>query len=106
MEDTPAEYHAVRDSRMKLQCERARPLHLDAGVPFGPCGLPQSELFQKLLAKRGIQLLAFNANAKRAPMNDSPHFPKLAAILYEAGHFDAVTKPHRIVGKDARCGGT
>ncbi|GAU87221.1 hypothetical protein RvY_00104 [Ramazzottius varieornatus] len=37
-------------------------------------------------------------------MNNSPHFPKLAAFLYDAGHFDAVTKPHRIVGKDARCG--
>ena len=104
-EDSVADFKAVSDSTLKLQCDLARQLHKDAGVPFGPCGLPEIDKFQQLLAARSIQLIAFNANANRAPMNESPHFPKLAAILHDDGHFDAVVKPHRIVGKDARCGG-
>lgn len=98
-------FKKVAKSERKLQSDLARQLHADAGVAFGPCGLPELDQFQKYLAIKGIQLIAFNANANREPMNESPLYPKLAAILHDEGHYHAVIKPHRIVGMDFRCGG-
>ncbi|GAV09661.1 hypothetical protein RvY_19163 [Ramazzottius varieornatus] len=52
---------------------------LDVLPVGGPVDLPETDKFQRVLATRGIQLIAFNANADGAPMNDGPLYPKRAA---------------------------
>ena len=83
-------YKYLVDSRKPAQQTKAMELHRAASVPFGPCGLPEVEMFQKYLTKYEINVVSGNHNDSiiypPKPSNKQPIY-----LYFHDNHYDVIT---------------
>ena len=84
-------YRQIRDSRGRIQLQRALDLHRAANVPLGLCGLDEVKQFQEYLINYEITVLS-------GDHGDSIIFPSEPGdkqpiyLYYHNKHFDVITK--------------
>ena len=99
-----ARFKSVKDNRQNIQGEEAERLHLLAGVPMGPCGLPEVKLFQDYLAPFGYRLHVFSAAANFANVFVGPSTcTKKIALLLLNKHYIVLTKMPAFFNSSAFC---
>ena len=78
----------------RAQQIRARKLHIEAGVPFGPCGLEEVKLFQRHLTRYEINIVSLlHNNAIIYPPKDQADPDKTPIYLaLHNNHYDVITK--------------
>ena len=86
-------YKTLIDSRKGTQQMKAMELHQAANVPFGPCGLPEVEMFQKYLTNYEINIVSGNHyNGIIYPPNPSTNNDVTPIYLYlHDNHYDVIT---------------
>ena len=78
----------------RAQQIKARKLHIEAGVPFGPCGLEEVKLFQRHLTRYEINIVSLlQNNAIIHPPKDqaAPDKTPIYLLLHD-NHYDVITK--------------
>ena len=84
-------YHQIRESKGRIQLQRALDLHRAANVPLGLCGLDEVKQFQEYLTNYEITVLS-------GDHGDSIIFPSEPGdkqpiyLYYHNKHFDVITK--------------
>ena len=86
-------YKTLVDSRKGTQQMKAMELHQAANVPFGPCGLPEVDLFQKYLTNYEINIVSGNHNDSIIyPPKPSTNNDVTPIYLYlHDNHYDVIT---------------
>ena len=86
-------YKTLVDSRKGTQQMKAMELHQAANVPFGPCGLPEVDLFQKYLTNYEINIVSGNHNDSIIyPPKPSTNNNVTPIYLYlHDNHYDVIT---------------
>ena len=81
--------HSVRAQQMK-----ARKLHFEARVPFGPCGLEEVKLFQKHLTRYEINIVSLlqNNSIIHPPQDKATPDKTPIYLLLHDNHYDVITK--------------
>ncbi|XP_032227446.2 uncharacterized protein LOC116610891 [Nematostella vectensis] len=95
----------TRGPPLPLQTERAKVLHAEAGVPEGPCGIPEIQQFQQYLRGQGFELNVVSREHGNTVIysGDLPD-PKYRLYLYYAkGHFDYVKSMPGLLGRCYYC---
>ena len=102
------EYNGIRRG-YGIQTERAKQLHIDAGVPEGPCGIKEVKLFEKYLTKYQITIID-DSNAVIYPDVRSPDYKhkedtNCIYLFYHDNHYDMIvnTKLAGFFSKDYFC---
>ncbi|XP_032241520.2 uncharacterized protein LOC116620088 [Nematostella vectensis] len=100
-------YHTRKDRGRynAMQVHRARALHLAAGVPFGPCGIPEAKRFQGHLAASKIELNIVSREHANTVIfcGDLPD-PLHRVYLYLArGHYDYIKSMTAVLGRSYFC---
>ena len=76
----------------KIQASAATNLHLEAHVPFGPCGYIELAVFSKAPSPLEYQILLVDADrAFHIESFGSPAPDKQLVLLHEKGHYDVIT---------------
>ena len=77
----------------RAQEKKARELHEAANVPFGPCGIPEVEMFQKYLTNYEINIVSGNHNSSIIyPPKPSTNNNVTPIYLYlHDNHYDVIT---------------
>ena len=78
----------------RAQQIKARELHIEAGVPFGPCGLEEVRLFQRHLTRYEINIVSLlqnNTIIYPPPTQAAPDKTPLYLLLHN-NHYDVITK--------------
>ena len=86
-------YKHLRDPKRRAQEKKARELHEAANVPFGPCGLPEVDLFQKYLTSYEINIVSGNHDSAIIyPTKPSTNNNVTSIYLYlHDNHYDVIT---------------
>jgi hypothetical protein len=85
-------YEAIRKGgafRATRQKTEARFLHRRAGVPEGPCGIPELRLFQ--VALPGYRIRVFSKDAFNAVIFDGQTTGQLLNLFLHDSHYDVIT---------------
>ena len=102
--ENKARFQSVKDDRQDIQGVEAERLHLLAGVPIGPCGLPEVKLFQDYLAPYGYKLHVFSAAVNFATVFVGPSTcTKKIALLLLNQHYVVLTKMPAFFNSSAFC---
>ena len=88
--DNHPNWCGFRDGR-KIQKKQALLLHHEAGVPFGPCGYEELTTFSLAPSLFDYQLLLVDACRGYTVRSFGPPQEKQLALLYDEGHYDAIT---------------
>ena len=87
-------YTNLRDSKKRAQQNKAIALHERANVPFGPCGLPEVDLFQKYLTNYEINIVSGNHNDSiiypPKPSTNNNNVTPIYLYLHD-NHYDVIT---------------
>ena len=85
-------YKTLVDSRRPAQQMKAVELHRAANVPFGPCGLPEVDLFQKYLTNYEINVVSGNHNSSiiYPPKPSNNNVTPIYLYLHD-NHYDVIT---------------
>ena len=78
----------------RAQQIKARELHIEAGVPFGPCGLEEVRLFQRHLTRYEINIVSLlqnNTIIHPPPTQAAPDKTPIYLLLHN-NHYDVITK--------------
>ena len=78
----------------RAQQIKARELHIEAGVPFGPCGLEEVRLFQRHLTRYEINIVSLlqnNTIIHPSPAQVAPDKTPIYLLLHN-NHYDVITK--------------
>ena len=98
-------YKTLRDSRKRTQQMKAMELHQTANVPFGPCGLPEVDLFQKYLTNYEINIVSGNHNDSiiypPKPSNNNNVTP-IYLYLHD-NHYDVITSMPGFLNRSYFC---
>ena len=92
IENDPS-YTDLRDSKKRVQQNKAIALHERANVPFGPCGLPEVDLFQKYLSNYEINIVSGNHNDSiiyRPKPSTNNNVTPIYLYLHD-NHYDVIT---------------
>ena len=86
-------YKLLTNSGKRAQEKKARELHEAANVPFGPCGVPEVEMFQKYLTNYEINIVSGNHNSSIIyPPKPSTNNNVTPIYLYlHDNHYDVIT---------------
>ncbi len=85
-------YKHLADHRRPLQGKAARELHEKAGVPFGPCGIPEVKQFQKYLSEYEINIVsADHQNSIIYPERPTDLEAKRLFLYLHNNHYDIIT---------------
>ena len=86
-------YKRLIDSKGGAQLEKAMELHEAANVPFGPCGIPEVEMFQKYLTNYEINIVSGNHDCSIIyPPKPSTNNSVTPIYLYlHDNHYDVIT---------------
>ncbi|XP_032240658.2 uncharacterized protein LOC116619717 [Nematostella vectensis] len=95
----------TRNPSIPLQTERAKVLHSEAGVPEGPCGIPEIQQFQRYLGGQGFELnVVSREHANTVIYSGGLPDPKYRLYLYYAkGHFDYISSMAGLLGRCYYC---
>ena len=91
IENDPNYVHLVQRGR-RAQEKKAIELHETANVPFGPCGLPEVDLFQKYLTNYEINIVSGNHNNSiiYPPKPSTNNVTPIYLYLHD-NHYDVIT---------------
>ena len=84
-----SDWNALRQGQPRQE-KKARELHQAAGVPEGPCGLPELEAFQKYLAPN-YQLKVISRQKPFFIIFRGPEAPNIIRLLKSGDHFEGCT---------------
>ena len=86
-------YKLLTNPNKRAQEKKARELHEAANVPFGPCGIPEVDLFQKYLTNYEINIVSGNHdNSIIYPPESSTSNTVTPIYLYlHDNHYDVIT---------------
>ena len=86
-------YKNLIDSKNRAQQNKAIALHERANVPFGPCGIPEVEMFQKYLTNYEINIVSGNHDCSIIyPPKPSTSNTVTPIYLYlHDNHYDVIT---------------
>ena len=97
-------YKSLVDPRGRVQERKARELHQVAGVPLGPCGIPEVEMFQKHLTDYEINIVsADHNNCIIYPPKPTTTNVKSIYLYLHGGHYDVITSMPGFLGKSYFC---
>ena len=104
IENDPS-YTDLRDSKKRVQQNKAIALHERANVPFGPCGLPEVDLFQKYLTNYEINIVSGNHNDSIIyPPKPSTSNDVTPIYLYlHDNHYDVITSMPGFLSSNYYC---
>ena len=90
------------ETRQRL---KAMDLHLAANVPYGPCGLPQVDLFQKYLTNYEINIVSGNHNDSIIYPSKPSHDDNVTPIYlyFHNEHYDVITSMPGFLSKVYFC---
>ena len=94
------EYDSLRRGR-PIQERHARDLHRQAGVPEGPCGLPELETFQRYLVHHQIVVLSVD-HQYQIIFKGSPQ-PKQIVLIKVRDHYHGCNSLPGFLGKTYFC---
>ncbi len=97
-------YKYLADHRRPMQRKAARELHEKAGVPFGPCGIPEVKQFQKHLPEYEINIVS-------ADHGDSIIYPecptdtkaKRLFLYLHSNHYDIIASMPAFLDRSYFC---
>ena len=91
--ETDPKYKNLIGSRGRAQEKKAIALHERANVPFGPCGIPEVEMFQKYLTNYEINIVSGNHDCSIIyPPKPSTNNSVTPIYLYlHDNHYDVIT---------------
>ena len=86
-------YKRLIDSKGGAQLKKAMELHEAANVPFGPCGIPEVEMFQKYLTNYEINIVSGNHDCSIIyPPKPSTNNSVTPIYLYlHDNHYDVIS---------------
>ena len=85
-------YKTLIKSKSGTQQMKAMDLHHAANVPFGPCGLPEVDLFQKHLTNYEINIVSANHNDSIIyPPRPSTNNVTPIYLYFHDNHYDVIT---------------
>ena len=88
----------------KIQSSAATNLHLEAHVPFGPCGYEELTQFSKAPSLIEYQILLVDADHAFHIKSFGPPAPdKQLVLLHEKGHYDVITSLSGFLGRSYVC---
>ena len=93
-------WRSIRDGK-KHQGERAKALHVQAGVPLTECGLEDVETFQKVISEYQLCVVSkeqFNKIIYAGPKKDKGIY-----LLYNDRHFDLITSMAAYLNRSYWC---
>ena len=98
-------YKNLIDSRWRTQEKKAIELHERANVPFGPCGIPEVEMFQKYLTRYEINIISGNHDSSIIyPPKPSTNNNVTPIYLYlHDNHYDVITSMPAFLSKSYFC---
>ena len=93
IENAPNYRYLIHPKNSGPQEKKARELHETANVPFGPCGIPEVEMFQKYLTNYEINVVSGNHNSSIIyPPKPSTNNNVTPIYLYlHDNHYDVIT---------------
>ena len=90
--DKDKRYKLLADSRRPAQEKEARELHRKAGVPIGPCGIPEVKQFQKYLTGYEINIVSMeHGNTIIHPAQPIVTETKRIYLYLYNNHYDVIT---------------
>ncbi|XP_013396770.1 uncharacterized protein LOC106163657 [Lingula anatina] len=99
--DNDPEYATIVNKRCREQLERAQDLHTRAGVPLGPCGVPEIKQFQSYLSN--YQISVFSGDHFMSLIHKGPSALKELFLFYHKGHYDVITSITGFMGRAYYC---
>ncbi len=99
-------YKHLADHRRPLQGKAARELHERAGVPFGPCGIPEVKQFQKYLSEYEINIVsADHQNSIIYPERPTDTEARRLFLYLHSNHYDIITSMPAFLDRSYFCYG-
>ena len=97
-------YRILINSRRGTQQMKAMELHRAANVPFGPCGLPEVDLFQKYLTSYEINIVSGNHNGCiiYPPKPSNNDITPIYLYLHDQ-HYDVITSMPGFLNRSYFC---
>ncbi len=90
--DKDKRYKLLTDHRRPAQENAARELHQKAGVPFGPCGIPEVKQFQKYLPEYEINIVSMeHGESIIYPEQPTDVETKRIYLCLHNNHYDVIT---------------
>ncbi len=90
--DGDKRYKQLADHRKPSQKKAACELHEKAGVPFGPCGIPEVKQFQKHLPEYEINIVSSDhENSIIYPERPTDTEAKRLFLFLHSNHYDVIT---------------
>ena len=89
--ESDPQYRQIRESRGRIQLQRALDLHRAANVPLGLCGLDEVKLFQAYLTNYEITIVSGD-HGDSIIYPPEPGDKQPIYLYYHNKHFDVITK--------------
>ena len=98
-------YRTLIRTDKRIQEKEAKKLHAAANVPFGPCGIPEVEMFQKYLTRYEINIVSGNHDSSIIyPPKPSTNNNVTPIYLYlHDNHYDVITSMPAFLSKSYFC---
>ena len=95
-----SDYHNLKQG-CPVQERRAKELHRLAGIPEGPCGIPEIQKFQEVLP--GYQIKVMSIDPPHMIIFCGPQSDKIIRIIKEDDHYDGCNSFGGFLGKSYFC---
>ena len=99
--DKDPHYEAIRKPNRAMQSRLARELHESAGVPLGPCGIPEVTKFQTALPD--YQLNVISKEHLNALIYSGPEAEKHLYLYHHDNHYDVITSMPAFLARKQYC---
>ncbi len=99
--DNDPEYRNIVDRRGAKQGHLANELHESAGVPLGPCSIPEIKKFETVLA--GYQLNIVSKEHLNALIYSGPEAEKHLYLYHHDNHYDVITSMPAFLARKQYC---
>ncbi len=97
-------YKYLADNRKPAQGKAARELHEKAGVPPGPCGIPEVKQFQRYLTEYEINIVsADHQNSIIYPEQPTTTKAKRLFLFLHGNHYDIITSMPSFLDRSYFC---
>ena len=99
--DNDPQYKSIVSRTGTLQDRLAQELHASAGVPLGPCGIPEVKKFQAALP--GYQLNVISKEHLNAMIYSGPEAGKHLYLYHHDDHYDVITSMPTFLARKKYC---
>jgi len=98
--DQPVKYKLIRQG-LPIQTDRAQRLHVEAGVPEGPCGIPELQKFQDYLKEYQIKVLS--VDKPHCVIFEGPPSDKKILLVKVDDHYHSCNSFAGFIGRSYFC---